>query len=631
MSHEILLVLAGNISPLVTTSVVKGLEKSWHRALHTAERQLLNQFADCGRLFSSIDERVKATTYATSALSKREAGVSVAFTPCCQAVVEVLERRVVRQYLTELADLEKRLLGGDVNYTSTGGAAETIPLSQIQLKITSPWTRRLEYTHELLDFFYFSDLSEADRAAVDAEDPSTFPFVSGSTIYERLQSDAQVGYPDLQNLVQECIVALEKCWLRQFSRWLLYGKLPSSFSAAHDFMVLPVADLDQDEVTAEYEIVKGSFLHPISEQSTNDALSVGMLIAQASNNNDTDMLKSVGKLAKSISEHSEKTMTFPMKTLAIEELIRYTKKQVYSNLLDSILPTAQVQKLLALFRGIYLLGDGEFSMVFLDELEKKKNGSIAFTTALNYLIDEKHNESLASVPKYLSYKKSSSYTSAFSDFVTGNHYKLRYRLRWPVTIIVSPSVMPSLSAIFDMLLAIRKTILQLNDLWRQRRIHYSRSRASDFILWESLAFVYYFLESYWAHIQADLIDLRFEKLLNVAQGQVNDNHDSDILADISDELESFAYGLYDLLNLNNREIVNTLGQFLIACTQIYAEVSRTFKDQEDISIDTDKLSHVKVLALQLLSMFSEVQQERLALGEAAVGVDELLVKFSDYR
>lgn len=628
MSHEILLVLAGNISPLVTSSVLDGLENSWHRTLHTAERQLLNQFAECGRLFSSIDERVKSTMYATSALSRREAGISVAFTPCCQAVVEVLERRVVRKYLMELADLEKRLLGGDVTYTSTGGAAETIPLSQIQLKITSPWTRRLEYTHELLDFFYFSDLSEEDRRAVDPNDLSTFPFVSGSTIYSRLQSDVQVGYPDLQNLVQECIIALEKCWLRQFSRWLLYGKLPSSFSAAHDFMVLPVADLDRDEVTAEYEIVKGSFLHPISEQSTNDALSVGMLIAQASNNNDTEMLKSVGKLAKSICGYSEKTMAFPMKTLAIEELIRYTKKQVYSNLLDSILPTAEVQKLLTLFRGIYLLGDGEFSMVFLDALEQK-NGSIAFSAALNYLIDEKHNEFLASVPKYLSYKKSTSYTSSFSDFVTGYHYKLRYRLRWPVTIIVSPSVMPSLSAIFDMLLAIRKTILQLNDLWRQRRVYYSRSRSSDFILWESLAFVYYFLESYWAHVQADLIDLRFEKLVIVAQ--INDNHDSDILAKISAELESFAYGLYDLLNLNNREIVNTFKQFLIACTQIYAEVSRTFKDQEDINIDTDKLSNVKVLALRLLAMFSDVQQERLARGDAAAGVDELLVKFSDYR
>lgn len=636
MSHEILLVLAGSNSPLVTSLLVDELEESWSRTIHTAERQLLNQFAECGKLFTMIDGRVKATIYATSALyTKQGGGMSVAFTPCCQAVVEVIERRVVREYLGELAEVEKRLLGGDVNYTSSArnghGAAEIMPLSQINLTIVSPWTRRLMYTHELLDFFYFSDLSEEERDTVDVNDPTSFPFVSGSAIYDRLQRDLQVGYPDLQDLVHECLVAVEKCWLRQFKRWLLFGKLPSSFSAAHDFMVLPVNESERDDVTAEYEIVQGSFLHPVSEQATNDALSVGMLIAQASNNSDTAMLKAVGQLASEISDHTDKTMSFPMKTRQVEELIRYTKKQVYSRLLDSILPTSQVQRMLTVFRGITLMGNGELSMMFLDGIENGKPGNVAFASALNNLVDDQHNETYALAPKFVSYSKSTSPSTAFSEFVTGFNYKLRYRLRWPQTIIVSPSIMPPLCEIFDMLLSIRKTILQLNNLWRQRRQHYSRSKASDFILWESLAFVYYFLECYWAHIQTDLIDRRFNKLVEVAEGQKNQNHDSDILADISSEFESFVASLYSLLNLEKSDIINTFGQLLISCTQIYAEVSSSFKSKEDINIDTDKLGNVKVLTSRLLKMFSDVQQERLANGEAPTGVDELLVKFSDYR
>jgi hypothetical protein len=54
-------------------------------------------------------------------------------------------------------------------------------------------------------------------------------------VIDRLRSELQTGYQDVEEAARSLVAVAEVAWLKQVSAWILYGKLPSF--GADDFFV----------------------------------------------------------------------------------------------------------------------------------------------------------------------------------------------------------------------------------------------------------------------------------------------------------------------------------------------------------------------------------------------------------
>jgi len=215
MLHEILLSLTGHSSPLLRSTGAAGAHDNAlddSRVISPPERALVASLAHLS------DLHVKLMSFTAQIATSHPSII-------CRAVAAAIDSIHLAAFQRKVLEVEDTILRKDAGLV---GAYNIVPLTAIVTEF-GPWTRRLEWLWTLVQYMLGPGRSMEDpRAGSGAT-------CTGSLIVDRLRSELQTGYKDLEETAKSLVAVAEVAWLKQVSAWILYGKLPNF--GADDFFV----------------------------------------------------------------------------------------------------------------------------------------------------------------------------------------------------------------------------------------------------------------------------------------------------------------------------------------------------------------------------------------------------------
>ncbi|KAF2009979.1 Spc98 family protein [Aaosphaeria arxii CBS 175.79] len=358
MLHEILLSLSGHPSALFDApSSDRASQKSSHvtnstsplALLSAPEAELLSSLAHLSRLHRRIRDHVAkiAASHPSTV---------------CRAVATAITSHHLENFQRKVLDVESRILTQDA---SAVGAYNIVPLAAIVAEF-SEFTRPMEWLWEMSVFMLDADDSSRkyDTERVNGKT------ASGAEIMNKLRSEAQTGYPDIEETALHLGKVAETSWLRQLSTWLLYGRLPSF--GATDFFIS--AENEDDLVFVINHKLLPKF---VTRQTASSMLFIGKSLNQirslpASSKTSTmasSMTSELDLLPTHVGYLSE--ITAPISSAKMSSAVTNIRLSLSRNLLQHLLPRERIVEILTLLYQFFLLGRGEFATVLIAEADEK--------------------------------------------------------------------------------------------------------------------------------------------------------------------------------------------------------------------------------------------------------------------
>jgi hypothetical protein len=346
MLHEILLSLSGHPSALFDAQTSSNhVTSTAHRLLSPPEAELLSSVGHLSRLHRKTRDhvaRIAASHHST----------------VCRAVATSITTHHLEQFQRKILDVESRILKQDA---STVGAYNIVPLAGIVGEF-SEWTRVMEWLWEISNYMLLSDIPAKGEEVKVA---------SGAGTIDKLRTEAQTGYPDIEEAARGLSKVAETSWLRQLSTWLLYGRLPAF--GASDFFIQ-----QDDEDTEDLVFVLRNKLLPkfVTRQTALSILFVGKSLNQIrslpSSVKALDASRSVSELdllPKHVQQLSQ--VSAPISTAKLSEAVANIRLSLSQNLLQHLLPREKIVETLTVLHQFFLVGRGEFAMTLIAEADNK--------------------------------------------------------------------------------------------------------------------------------------------------------------------------------------------------------------------------------------------------------------------
>jgi hypothetical protein len=349
MLHEILLSLSGYPSQLFDSQRVG--DASHHvtssplALLSPPEAELLSSIGHLSRLHRRIRDHV--ATIASAHPST-----------ICRAVATAISSRHLAAFQKKILEVEHSILKQDATAV---GAYNIVPLAGLVGEF-SEWTRLMEWLWDI-------SKSMMDSAPV-AKGSKGASAMSGAEIIDKLRTEAQTGYPDIEQAALHLGTVAETSWLRQLSSWLLYGRLPAF--GASDFFIS--ADDEED-----LSFVVNHRLLPkfVTRQTASSILFIGKSLNQ---------IRSLNSPSKSMRQTSPRNFELELLPTHVERLsevsapiasaklsgaVAQIRLSLSRNLLQHLLPLEKIVEILTVLHEFFLLGRGEFAMALITEADEK--------------------------------------------------------------------------------------------------------------------------------------------------------------------------------------------------------------------------------------------------------------------
>lgn len=197
MLHEILLSLSGHPSPLLRADTAGSNAGS---LLSPAERELL------ATVVHLSDLHAKLLAFTAQISSSHPSTI-------CRAVATAIDSVHLAAFRRKVLEVEESVLRKDAGLV---GAYNIVPLTAVVGEF-SEWTRRMEWLWHIVRFMLKPDQPK-DGAGVSC---------SSAQIIDKLRSELQTGYLDVEAVASNLVNVAETSWLKQVSAWMVYGRLPS--------------------------------------------------------------------------------------------------------------------------------------------------------------------------------------------------------------------------------------------------------------------------------------------------------------------------------------------------------------------------------------------------------------------
>ncbi|KAJ6779924.1 hypothetical protein PWT90_09321 [Aphanocladium album] len=335
MLHEILLSLSGHPSPLLTAEVADNAQAA--SAISPSERQLLASAAHLS------DLHVKLIRHSARVTASHPSTV-------CRAVATAIQSVHLAALRRKVLEVEAGILRRD---PALVGAYNIVPLTAVVGEF-GPWTRRLEWLWEVVQF-------------VEAKDASG-RLCWGSRAVDRLRAELQSGYRDVEETALTLVAAAETAWLRQVSAWIFYGRLPSA--GGEDFFVRAAAAENQGE---EYISVAGLLPAFVTPATAKSMLFIGRSLNQIRARSTTlSTASGFNNTAAKLQAIAE--LKSPINSASFTGIIRDIRQSLSQDILEQILPLSEVMSTMQLLREFFLLGRGEFAMAITQEADERIRG-----------------------------------------------------------------------------------------------------------------------------------------------------------------------------------------------------------------------------------------------------------------
>ncbi|KAI4650375.1 hypothetical protein J4E93_002731 [Alternaria ventricosa] len=343
---------------------------------------------------------------------------------------------------------------------------------------------------------------------------------SGAAVIDKLRSEAQTGYPDIEETARGLSKVAETSWLRQLSTWLLYGRLPSF--GRSDFFIQQ-GDEDGDE---QVFVLQNKLLPKfVTRQTALSILFVGRSLNQIralpSAVKALDTSNSVSELdllPKHVQQLSR--VSAPVSTAMLSEAIANIRLSLSRNLLQHLLPREKIVETLTVLHQFFLLGRGEFALTLIAEADDKissrhkgsqvtksgqsvkavviKEAEITQVLARSFSVlstlssEDEHTDDILDVAAQLLHLSVNSSSNnrpgtpgrakdadsmlpqlanmSFDDLLLSVPTSLTMDIRSPLDLFITKADLDVYSSINASLLAVRRAHLHLAELWRYSSI-----------------------------------------------------------------------------------------------------------------------------------------------------------------
>ncbi|GKT47323.1 gamma-tubulin complex component 4 [Colletotrichum spaethianum] len=329
MLHEILLALSGHPSPLLRT------DNPDPNALPTAvsppERELLATAAHLS------DLHVKLQGYTGPIAAEHPSTI-------CRAVATAVQSVHLAAFQRKVLEVEETILRKD---SSLVGAYNIVPLTAVVGEF-SEWTRRMEWLWEIVQFMLKKQQGQTCR---------------GAQLIDRLRSELQSGYVDIERTAMSLVSVAETAWLKQVSAWILYGRLPTF--GGEDFFVQKADGGDQ-----EYALIPSLLPKFVTPAIASSMLFIGRSLNHVRVKGSVESgLQGLDHLSSQLKELS--ALTYPLNTASFSRAITSIRLTLSRTILLKLLPLTKVVEALQVLREFFLLGRGEFAMALTQQADEK--------------------------------------------------------------------------------------------------------------------------------------------------------------------------------------------------------------------------------------------------------------------
>lgn len=496
MLHEVLLALSGHPSPLFGNGSSKS-QDSDSPLLSPSEKALLRSIGELSELHRKL--RAHISQIASSHTST-----------ICRAVATSIQQIHLARFQKKVLDVESRILTKDANVV---GAYDIVPLAGVVGEFDE-WHRRLAWYWEIACF-----MRSEGKAQKRAEE------CLGAALIDKLRTEQQTGFPDVEAAATELSRVAETAWLRQLASWILYGKLPTF--GADDFFIHSKTIKE----SSESSFAKKKELLPkfVSPQTATSILFIGKSLHQVqrygrhafTSNDSANVGKSERELAALHLEYLTE-LSMPIVSTHLSRTVAAIRQSLSQNVLQHLLPMELTLKMLSSFRQFFLLGSSEFATTLINEAQARiqarqqnmgrllqqdpvkalhglsiKEAELQQTISAVWKLlasqDEDGEEEVLDFarthislepPRQRSSRPSTADSApglgpeishiSFQDLLFPSAAGLSFAITQPLDLLISHQEIESYAAINAYLLALRRSILRLSDLWRRtvaRRDH----------------------------------------------------------------------------------------------------------------------------------------------------------------
>ena len=276
----------------------------------------------------------------------------------CRAVAASLLHTHLAKFRQKILDVEKQILTKDAALV---GAYNIVPLSAVVSEFDE-WSRRMQWYWDLVCFIQPQERSVSNAARGHEQ-------ASGAAVIDRLRSELQTGFPDIEVAATELSCVAEKAWLKQVSVWLLYGLLPSH--GADDFFVTVQNSPDGPP---SYVLKRELLPKFVSRQTGRSLLFIGKSLHQVKQHTQGSSGSRANESAEDaslLSSHlqSLSSLSFPLIPAAFSTTISSVRSSLSQKVLQRLLPPDEIKLVLNTFRQIFLLDRGEFAVFLISQAD----------------------------------------------------------------------------------------------------------------------------------------------------------------------------------------------------------------------------------------------------------------------
>lgn len=498
MLHEVLLALSGHPSPLFNkdNASTADLQHDGVSLISPSEKALLESIGQLAELHRRL--RTRLDDIASSHRST-----------ICRATANSLRQTHLARFQQTILDVEGRILTEDASIV---GAYDVVPLASVVGEFAG-WHRRMGWYRDVVGFM------RPDASSNQADE------CSGGALIDRLRTEVQTGFPEIEAVATELLKVAETAWLRQVSSWIVHGKLP--VYGADDFFIRSDGSIEgQPEHFRKDNSLLPKFIPPATASSI---LFIGKSIyqvrhyeqqahaglkTQASKTNHSNLASAHLKLLSSLS--------LPLVPAQLARAVSQIRLSLSQNVLQHLLPLQDILILLSSLRRYFLLEDGEFTMALVNEAEARlqarwqsmgrliqqdpikalqglsiKDAELSQTLAQtwktlalrddtdeNPAFDYARKHVTLSAPRKTAARPSTSdsisaatpqiSSVAFNDVLFPSASNLTLEISPPLDLFIAPHEVNTYSAINAYLISVRRAHLRLAGLWRRtpaRREH----------------------------------------------------------------------------------------------------------------------------------------------------------------
>ncbi|KAF2129583.1 Spc98 family protein [Dothidotthia symphoricarpi CBS 119687] len=495
MLHEILLSLSGHPSALFDANPSLHVTSTATRLLSPPEAELLSSIGHLSRLHRKTRDHVAKIASSHSST-------------VCRAVATAITSHHLDRFQRKIIEVESRILKQDASIV---GAYSIVPLAGIVNEF-SEWVKLMEWLWNISNFILPSEA----QSKSDIQDRKT---ASGAEIIDKLRTEVQTGYPDIEAAARQLGKVAEASWLRQLSTWLLYGRLPSF--GASDFFVKQEDD-ESDELSF---VVQNKFLPKfVTRQTASSILFVGKSLNQIRCLPSTSKVMSTSTTVSELEllpvhvEQLSQVVT-PVSAAKLSEAVANIRLSLSRNLLQHLLPREKIVETLTILHQFFLIGRGEFAMTLIAEADEKilsrhrglltkpnqsVKGFLLKDTEINQILarafsvlstlggEDDHTDDILDTATEILHLTTHNLSGhrpgtpgrakdadsalpqlvnfAFDELLLSVPMSLTMDIRSPLDLFVTKADLDVYSSINAYLLAVRRAHLHLAQLWRQSSI-----------------------------------------------------------------------------------------------------------------------------------------------------------------